>query len=240
MDSPSSRSLRLLALLQTGRRWSGDELGNHLGVAPRTLRRDVARLRELGYDVRSAPGPGGTYRLVPSIKIPPLLLDADEICTLVTGLLVLEAGVDDATATTVRTKLEQLLPPSLRQRAIATAAATQVLTATVPVDWPILGTLADTIANGQRLCFSYTDQHGRVSHRDVHPYRQILRNGIWYLIGYDTQREDWRLFRIDRIHEPLPSQPLPGYGPNPFPDDSIEHWLATDMGRYTQHDNRAL
>lgn len=237
MDSPSARSLRLLALLQTGRRWTVADLGRRLEVAPRTVRRDVARLRSLGYQVRSTPGPGGAYALAPSVKVPPLLLDADEVCTLVTGLLVLEAGLEEVTATTVRAKLEQLLPPSLRQRAVATAAATQVLTTVQSADWPALGMIADTIAVGQHLGFAYTDQHGRVSERVVQPYRQVLRNGIWYLIAYDTRRADWRLFRVDRVHEPAPRAPAPGYEARPFPDESIQRWLQTDFGRAPQHDN---
>lgn len=167
--SHTGTALRLLALLHTGRRWTVAELTSRLGVAPRTVRRDVARLRTLGYDVQSHPGPGGAYALAPSIKIPPLLMDADEVCALVTGLLLLEAGHADDSATIVRTKLEQLLPPSLRQRAIATAAATQVLTATHSVHWPALGMIADTIAAGQHLGFAYTDQLGRVNNRSSSP-----------------------------------------------------------------------
>ncbi|MCV7532697.1 WYL domain-containing protein [Micrococcus luteus] len=237
MDSPSARSLRLLALLQTGRRWTVADLSRRLEVAPRTVRRDVARLRMLGYDIQSHPGPGGAYILAPSIKIPPLLLDADEVCALVTGLLILEAGFADDSATTVRAKLERLLPPSLRQRAVAAAAATQVLTATHAFDWPTLGMIADTIAVGQHLGFAYTDQHGHASNRIVQPYRQVLRHGIWYLVAYDTQREDWRLFRSDRVHEPEPRTPAPGYEAHPFPDESIHRWLITDFGRAAQHVN---
>lgn len=237
MDSPLARSLRLLALLQTGRRWTVADLGRRLEVAPRTVRRDVARLRTLGYDVQSHPGPGGAYTLAPSIKIPPLLLDADEVCTLVTGLLILEAGLADDSATTARAKLERLLPSGLRQRAVATAAAAQVLTATHTVHGPTLGMIADTIAAGRHLGFAYTDQHGHASNRIVQPYRQVLRHGIWYLIAYDTQREDWRLFRIDRIHEPAPRTPAPGYEARAFPEESIQHWLLTDFGRTAQHVN---
>lgn len=238
MDNPSSRSLRLLALLHTGRRWTVAELASRLGVASRTVRRDVARLRTLGYDVQSHPGAGGAYALAPSIKIPPLLLDADEVCTLVTGLLLLEAGHADDSATIVRTKLEQLLPPSLRQRAVATAAATQILTATHSVHRPALGRIADTIAAGEHLGFAYTDQHGRVSNRVVQPYRQVLRNGVWYLIAHDAQRDDWRVFRIDRIHEPEPCSPAPGHQAHHFPHESIQHWLHSDFGRAAHHANR--
>lgn len=168
VESPSSRALLLLSLLQTGRAWTAADLAQRLDIADRTVRRDVARLRYLGYDIRSVPGPGGTYRLVPSVKIPPLLLDADEVCSLVTGLLLLDAGGVDEAVTTVRTKLEQLLPPKLRQQAAATALATQVITPVAePVDWRLLGVLAEAVAQGQDLRFTYTDQHGKVSERHV-------------------------------------------------------------------------
>ena len=238
MESPSSRSLRLLSQLQPGRAWSAEDLAGQLGLTLRTLRRDIARLRALGYDVRSAPGPGGGYRLVPSIKIPPLLLDTDEVCSLVTGLLVLEAGAPDATATAIRAKLEQLLPPTLRRRASATAMATQVLTPVArPADWPLLGALAEAVADGHQLRFTYTDQHGRVSERQVQPHRHVLRNGIWYLIAYDTQQEDWRLFRLDRIRGVAPRMAPVGYEPPDFPNGSIEEWLVTDFGRQQNADN---
>lgn len=235
MDGPTSRSLRLLSLLQTGRPWTVEELSRRLSVAPRTVRRDVARLRQLGYDIAANPGPGGAYRLMPGTKIPPLLLDADEVCTLVTGLLVLEAEATDDTAATVRTKLEQLLPPSLRRRAVATAASTQVLTTAGLAHWPSLGLLADAISNGEHVEFTYTDQHGRQSYRRVEPYRQVLRAGTWYLIAYDTRRRDWRLFRLDRVHEPSLSPAPSGYEPQVFLHPSIERWLATDFGRCTPH-----
>lgn len=238
MESPSSRSLRLLSLLHTRRAWSAEELADHLDIALRTLRRDIARLRALGYDVRSAPGPGGGYRLTPSIKIPPLLLDADEVCSLVTGLLILEAGAPDATTTAVRAKLEQLLPSTLRRRASATAMATQVLTpAARPADWPLLGALAEAVADGHQLRFTYTDQHGRVSGRQVQPHRHVLRNGNWYLIAYDTKREDWRLFRLDRIQDAAPQVAPVGYEPRDLPNGSIEEWLITDFGRQQSAEN---
>ena len=232
MESPSSRALLLLSLLQTGRAWTAAELALHLGIADRTVRRDVARLRSLGYDIHSAPGPGGTYRLVPSIKIPPLLLDADEVCTLVTGLLVLEAGSTDAAAAAVRTKLEQLLPTSLRRRAAATALATHVITpAAGHADWRLIGVLSEAVAQGQHLHLTYTDQNGRVSKRHIRPYRHVLRRGAWYLIAYDTQRGAWRLFRLDRIQEAA-AQPGPtGVDVPEFPSPSIQDWLITDFGR---------
>lgn len=232
MDDPSSRSLRLLALLQTGRAWSAGELAERLGVAHRTVRRDVARLRSLGYDIRSAPGPGGAYRLAPGVRIPPLLLGADEVCALVTGLLVLETGSADATASTVRAKLERLLTPDLRRRAAATAMTTEVLAPTAPrADWSLLGAVAEAIGAGRHLHFTYTDRRGAVSARRVEPHRHILRHGIWYLIAYDTGREDWRVFRLDRIRDAAPHPAPSGWEGHEVPYDAIDTWFTTDFGR---------
>lgn len=238
MENSSSRALLLLSLLQTERAWTALDLAHRLDVADRTVRRDIARLRSLGYDIRSMPGPGGTYRLVPSIKIPPLLLDAVEISTLVTGLIVLEAGSEDTAVTAVRAKLQQLLPPTMRRRAVATAQATQVITPMVgPADWKLLGVLAEAVAQRQHLRFLYTDQHGRLSERDVCPYRHVLREGTWYLVAYETRRTDWRLFRLDRIQDASP-QRAPISDPVPdFPGTSIQEWLSTDFGRLPPHGN---
>lgn len=233
MDSPSSRALLLLSVLQTGRAWSASELARHFDIADRTVRRDIARLRSLGYHIHSTPGPHGAYRLIPGVKIPPLLLDADEVCSLVTGLLVLEAGSANPTTTAVRAKLEQLLPPSLRRRAAATGLATQIITpSSGPADWALLGTLAEAVAEGQHLQFTYTDQAGRVSRRQVRPHRHILRQSLWYLVAFDTQQEDWRLFRIDRMQGAVPQEaPRASQVPD-FPHPSIEKWLTSDFGRH--------
>ncbi|MBP2437365.1 helix-turn-helix transcriptional regulator [Microbacterium amylolyticum] len=123
------------------------------------------RLRDLGYDVHSRPGPGAEYALRPSMKIPPLLLSPDEVSTIVTSLLILEAwSPDDSSAATARTKLEQVLPARLRRRAAAVALSTQISReAPASVDWEMVGTIADAVATDARLTFDYTDQHGRES-----------------------------------------------------------------------------
>lgn len=233
MANTSARTLELLALLQTGRAWRADELAERLGIAPRTVRRDIARLRSLGYDVSSSPCPAGAYRLEASVKVPPLLLDADEVSTLVSALLMLEAGVtEDASVTVVRAKLERLLPTSLRQRAAATALATQVLTATSGhVDWALVGLVADAVADGTLIRFTYTDQRARVSQRLVQPYRTVQRQGVWYLVGYDADRADWRVFRLDRVHEAARAGRPMGWSMPSFPDESIESWFRADLGR---------
>lgn len=234
VDTPSTRTLQLLSLLQTGREWSTSDLSVRLQVSQRSVRRDVQRLRELGYDVQSRPGPGAGYRLRPSMKIPPLLLSPDEISTIITSLLVLEAWAPgDSSISAARSKLEQVLPPNLRQRAAATAISTQILhEEPAPVDWALVGILADAVATGARVRFGYIDQHGSESHRTVEPYRHLLRQRHWYLVGYDTDRDDWRLFRLDRMHA---ATTIPGpHRSQEFPFDSIVLWLASNFGKGDQ------
>ncbi|MCF2586523.1 helix-turn-helix transcriptional regulator [Brevibacterium sp. UCMA 11752] len=235
MDTPSTRSLRLLALLQSGRDWCGRDLADRLQVSERTVRRDAMRLRDMGYDVRSRPGPGAAYSLRPSMKIPPLLFTADEVATIITSLLILEAwSPDDATAGTARAKLEQVLPRKLQQRAAAVAVSTQVLREPpASVDWHLVGEIADAVANASRLTFDYTDQHGRHSHRTVEPYRHLLRQQRWYLIAYDLTREDWRIFRLDRMEAAAIS--LGSHDPRAFPWASIEDWLTSNFGASDEH-----
>lgn len=231
METPTNRTLQLLALLQTGGEWSVPDLAARMEVSPRTVRRDAQRLRELGYDVHSRPGPGAGYRLRPGTRIPPLLLEADEVTTIITSLLVLEAwNPDDPSAAVARTKLEQTLPPALRRRAAATALSTQILQPpSTPADWVLVGTLADAVAQGGRVAFEYTDQHGRRTTRTIDPYRHVLRKGHWYVVGFDVDRNDWRLFRLDRMRE---ARTLAGtYTPRDFPATSVEAWLASDFGR---------
>ncbi|MEW2462304.1 WYL domain-containing protein [Microbacterium sp. NPDC047426] len=231
MDTPSNRTLRLLSLLQTGGEWSVPELAARLEVSARTVRRDAQRLRDLGYDVRSRPGPGAAYRLRPGTRIPPLLLDADEVTTIITALLVLETGdpADPAPAV-ARAKLEQTLPPALRRRAAATALSTQILQPeTAAVDWALVGTLADAVAQGSRLTFDYTDQHGTASARTIEPHRHVRRTSRWYVVAFDLDRDDWRLFRLDRMGH---ARILPGtHTPRDFPFASVEAWLTSDFGR---------
>jgi predicted DNA-binding transcriptional regulator YafY len=238
MASPSTRSLELLALLQSGREWTAHDLAARLRVSERTVRRDAMRLRGMGYDVSSRPGPGAVYALRPTMKIPPLLLSADEVSTIITSLLVLDAWLpDDATAATARTKLEQVLPGSLQRRARAVALSTQVLRQSpASVDWQLIGTIADAVATGARLEFDYTDQHGRHSRRTVEPYRHLLRQQHWYLVAYDLDRDDWRLYRLDRMQAATIS---PGSGEHrSFPWDSIDDWLTSNFGANEAHSAR--
>src|SRR5690606_20381765 len=131
-------------------------------------------------------------------------LSADEVATIITSLLVLETWTpDDPSASLARSKLAQTLPPSLRRRAEATAISTQIMhESPAPVDWAVVGILSDAVAQGARVGFDYTDQHGRQSVRVVEPHRHFLRKRRWYVVGFDIDADDWRLFRLERMQSP--------------------------------------
>jgi predicted DNA-binding transcriptional regulator YafY len=207
MAETSARLLRLLSLLQTPREWPGSELAGRLGVSARTVRRDVDRLRELGYPVRATMGAVGGYRLAAGTAMPPLLLDDEEAVAIAVGLRTAAAspvdGIEDASVRALA-KLEQVLPARLRHR-VATLGAAMVpmLTGTgPPVDPRNLVVLAGAAANRERLRFAYTSGDGTWSRRQVEPYRLVVAGRRWYLLAYDNDRDDWRIFRADRIGEP--------------------------------------
>ena len=208
MSGTPGRLLSLLSLLQMPRTWPGDELARRLGVSRRTVRRDVERLRELGYPVQTAMGAGGGYRLVAGTAMPPLLLDDEEAVAIAAGLRTAAAssieGVEDASVRALA-KLEQVLPSRLRQRVTALSSVT-VPPVPVPggraVDPAVLASVAAASAWGQRLRFGYVSAEGVVSRRLVEPCRLVTAGRRWYLVGYDNDQDDWRTFRVDRITEP--------------------------------------
>ncbi|GGU06534.1 helix-turn-helix transcriptional regulator [Streptomyces violascens] len=228
---PTLRTLTMLTLLQSGGEWTAADLAERLGASIRTVRRDAQRLRRLGYTVEARPGPGSAYRLSPGVKVPPMLFSADEITALVAGLHLIRAWLpDDAVAPSALLKLDQILPRPLRRRAAATDLATEVLQQPgAVVAAATVGVIADAVAADGRLRFRYVDQHGRPSTRLVEPHRHCLRAGQWYLVAFDVDRDDWRLFRLDRISGI--SSVAGAHRPHEFPDESIEHWLTTDFGR---------
>ncbi|MBG0566669.1 helix-turn-helix transcriptional regulator [Actinoplanes aureus] len=204
-DTPG-RLLTLLSLLQTPREWPGSELAARLGISLRTVRRDVERLRELGYPVQATMGAVGGYRLVAGKALPPLLLDDEEAVAITVGLRTAArhavAGIDEASVRAL-TKLEQVLPARLRRQVGALGAATEpLLTWERPtVDPERLTALAAAIANREQLRFTYRKHEGVESERRVEPHRLVSAGRRWYLVGYDTDRDDWRIFRVDRISE---------------------------------------
>src|SRR5687767_9354023 len=200
MWETSARLLRLLSLLQTRRDWSGAELAERLEITPRTVRRDIDRLRGLGYPVLASAGTAG-YRLGAGADLPPLLLDDDEAVAVAVGLRTAAGGsVAGIKETSVRAlaKLEQVLPSRLRHRVNA------LWTSTVPVpgDGPtvnpeVLTAIAGACRDHQRLRFDYRDHSGAGSVRTVEPHRLVCWGRRWYLLAWDTDRQEWRSFRAD-------------------------------------------
>ncbi len=212
MSDTSSRLLALLSLLQTPRMWSGTELATRLRVSRRTVRRDVERLRQLGYPVQATLGADGGYRLVAGTAMPPLLLDEEEAVAIAVGLRGAAAnaieGIEEASVRALA-KLEQVLPSRLRHRVGAVSAATVPLPAAAvaaggsSVDPAVLAVVASASAAGQRLRFAYVSADGIRTRRLVEPGRLVTAGRRWYLVAYDTGHDDWRTFRVDRMTEPL-------------------------------------
>jgi predicted DNA-binding transcriptional regulator YafY len=230
MLETSARLLRLLSLLQTHRDWPGPELANRLGVTPRTVRRDVDRLRELGYPVHATPGTGGGYQLGAGARLPPLLLDDDEAVAVAVGLRTAAGhGVEGLGESSVRAlaKLEQVLPDRLRRRigALNSFTVPMLRTPGAQVDPSVLTELANACRDSERLRFRYRDHDGNSSRRTVEPHRLVCTERRWYLVAWDTDREDWRTFRADRI------TPTPPHGPRFTPRTPPADDLAAYVSR---------
>lgn len=201
--STTERVLTLLALLQSRPTWSGPELAERLGVTTRSIRRDVDRLRELGYPVEATHGAGGGYRLGAGKALPPLLL-ADEEAVAVAVSLRLAAGgtVAGASEAAVRTlaKLDQVMPPRLRAEVRAIQDATDTLVgSTTQVDGDVLLRLARACRDRVRVRFGYTSHTGEETVRRAEPVRLVATSRRWYLVVHDLDRDDWRTFRLDRM-----------------------------------------
>ncbi len=203
MAETTTRILSLLGLLQTHRQWSGPELAERLGVTERTLRRDVDRVRELGYRVDAVRGPLGGYRLEAGGALPPLLLTENEAVTMAIGLRVAaQQGLVDGELTTqsALAKFEQVLPSALRRRVNALATHLQADTPRAPtVSQELLGTLALACRDSERIRFSYEDGRGEMTERVAEPHALVVARRNWFLVCWDVHRGDWRTFRLDRM-----------------------------------------
>ena len=206
MRETSSRLLELLSLLQARRDWAGAELAERLEVSRRTVRRDIERLRGLGYPVESLTGPAGGYRLAAGTAMPPLLLDEDEAIAIAVGLrTAARASVTGIEETAVRAlvKLEQVLPAHLRRRVAALGSATITPPVAGPtVDPQHLTVIASACREAECLRFAYTSRDGTGTRREVEPHSLVNLGRRWYLVAWDRRRDDWRTFRVDRVERP--------------------------------------
>jgi len=203
MVQTSARLLALLSLLQIRREWTGQELADRLEVGPRTIRRDVEKLRSLGYPVEAAPGVAGGYRLSAGGELPPLLLDDAEAVAVAVGLRTAASGtIAGIEETSVRAlaKLEQVLPTRLRRRVSALSDATSAFGVDGPrIDADMVATIAGACRDAVRLHFAYVAKDDKASKRNTEPCAVVYSGYRWYLVAFDVDRDDWRTFRIDRI-----------------------------------------
>lgn len=226
MLETSARLLRLLSLLQARRDWSGAQLAERLGVTLRTVRRDVDRLRDLGYPVVAQPGVAGGYHLEAGTAMPPLLLDDDEAVAVAVGLRTAGTvtGIEE-TSVRALAKLEQVLPARLRRRVNAVGQATVSLVGRGPtVDSALLTQLATACRDRDALRFDYASAEGGRSRRVVEPVRLACTGRRWYLLCWDRSPADWRTFRVDRIAS-APS--LAGrFPPREPPTDDVAAYIS--------------
>ncbi len=203
MTESGGRMLRLLTLLGSRPWWTGDELADRLEVTPRTVRRDIGRLRGLGYPVEALSGPGGGYGFGRGGRLPPLQLDDDEAVAMAVGLrTATAAAVSGAAEAAVRAsvKLEQVLSPALAAQVDAITATMVLVEAQgEEVDSGLLSSLAGYCHHRRAMRMSYRDRLGVETNRLVDPFRLVHVRGRWYLVAHDRTREDWRTFRVDRI-----------------------------------------
>ncbi|MGX1808484.1 helix-turn-helix transcriptional regulator [Nocardia sp. NPDC055321] len=227
MLETSARLLRLLSLLQTHREWSGADLADRLGVSGRTVRRDVDRLRELGYPVDAVQGTAG-YRLGAGSALPPLLLDDEEALAVAVGLRTTTGGtvtgIEEASLRALA-KLEQVMPSRLRHRLQALQrTVVRVEPGTGRVEPDALLAISDACHRRERLRFDYTNHGGGQSIKEVEPHALVNFNRHWYLVAWDVAAGDWRTYRVDRLRPRIPTGPR--FPPRDPPDGDVVAFLS--------------
>lgn len=245
-DDPTARALALLSCLTSRAHWTGQELATRLGVTTRTVRRDVERLRRLGYRIDATSGVQGGYRLTSGASPAPLFLDADEAVALVTALLAATGdqatGMVDASLRALA-KLHHLLPTRLvgAADAVRTAARSAQIGQAPAVDPHVIAVLAECCRDAAAVRFSYRRRDGEPSARRVEPNTLVTVRRVWYLVAFDLDRADWRTFRVDRIDGAVertghgaPSRALPTGDPMAFVAASLaeipyEHTATLDV-----------
>ncbi|SDG42524.1 Predicted DNA-binding transcriptional regulator YafY, contains an HTH and WYL domains [Sinosporangium album] len=228
MADSVARLLTLLSLLQSPRERPGSELADRLGVTDRTVRRDIDRLRGLGYPIEATLGTLGGYRLAAGQAMPPLLLDDEEAVAVAVGIRAAAGmavdGLGEASARAL-TKLTQVLPARLRQRVSVLAAATMPVIGDDPqVDVDVLTALAGAIARMEKVRFEYRSADGTETRRLADPVGLVAHRRRWYLVAFDDDRREWRTYRVDRVSEPRPTGMRAS--PPELPADSPADYVA--------------
>jgi predicted DNA-binding transcriptional regulator YafY len=233
--STTARLLRLLTLLQTRRDWPGTLLADRLEISHRTVRRDVDRLRELGYNIHATMGPDGGYRLDAGSELPPLLFDDEQVIALTVALqaaTVTGAGIDEA-AVRALTTLRQVMPSRLRHRldsleftAIPSGAHDA---APAPVSPNVLIAISAAIRANEVMRFDYASRLPNAEDdfarpRRVEPVHLVVSQGRWLLVAWDLDREDWRFFRADRITPRTPTGPR--FTPKQVPGGDVREYVS--------------
>jgi predicted DNA-binding transcriptional regulator YafY len=219
MPKTSGRLLSLLSLLQLRRDWPAQLLADRLEVSARTVRRDVYRLRELGYPIRTSKGPDGGYRLEAGTELPPLLFDDEQAVALAVALqtAIATSGVGEAAARALST-IRQVMPPRLRHR-IDALQVTPLTVSQTPVDVAVIMDVSTAVHARVVLRFDYRDQPRRVE-----PHNLVTWSGRWYLVAWDLDRDDWRIFRVDRLSPRTPTGPR--FTPRPLPGGDVATFVS--------------
>jgi predicted DNA-binding transcriptional regulator YafY len=240
MLDTSARLLRLLSLFQAQRYWSGADLSARLEVTARTLRRDVDRLRSLGYPVNSTSGTSGGYQLGAGATLPPLLLSDDEAVAVAVGLRTAASGtvtgIEEASVSAMA-KLQQMLPAGLRRRVAALHSFILPMASRGPtVDAETLAAIAGACRDYEKLRFEYRSRDGAATTREVEPHRLVHTGRRWYLAAWDVGRNDWRTFRVDRIEPGLSTGQR--FTPRPAPEGDFAAYVRRSVS-YTPYPHRA-
>ncbi|MER7005496.1 YafY family protein [Dactylosporangium sp. NPDC000555] len=240
MPKTSGRLLALLSLLQTRRDWPGTLLAERLDISLRTVRRDVDRLRELGYPIAAAKGPEGGYRLGAGTELPPLLFDDEQAVALTIALQIAATTLGDGTgeaAARALTTIRQVMPSRLRHRINAlriTAVERPATRPAAPIDGDVLLAISSAVQAHEVLRFDYGSETADKPPRRVEPHHVITWDGRWYLVAWDLGRSDWRIFRADRITLRIPNGPR--FTPRELPGGDVTTFVT---GRFRGADNGA-
>lgn len=246
----TSRLLTLLSLLQTRRDWPGSVLASRLNTSDRTIRRDIGRLREMGYSIQATMGPDGGYRLDAGSELPPLLFDDDQTVAIAIALQAapaIGAGIEEAAIRALGT-IRQVMPSRLRHRLDALEVTTIGRPGAAPIETislDVLVTLANAIRDRETVRFDYTDRAVKTSGgnpaesqnnlrdhqpqppqppRRTEPHHLVTSHGRWYLVGWDLDRDDWRLYSVDRVHLRTPHGPR--FTPRAVPGGDLNEFVS--------------